>query len=70
MWKQIKSTVTTVLVIQCSYGMSFVRRELYNGLNAPNNIKKIFIFNPPNQVEVDSNDQKTEKYLTITDREV
>ena len=43
--------------------MSFVRKELYNGLNIPNNIKKILIFNPPKVKEVDSG-------KNITDTEV
>ena len=54
MWSKIKSSTRVIIVVQCSYGMSFVRKELYNGLNTPNSIKKIFINPPTKQVEVDS----------------
>jgi hypothetical protein len=37
--------VRTVIVVQCKYGMEFVK-QLYNGLNTPTNIKRIFVCPP------------------------
>ena len=45
MMKYIRSTVRTVIVVQCKYGMEFVK-QLYNGLNTPTNIKRIFVCPP------------------------
>ena len=59
LWKNINASVRTVIVVQCQFGLSFIR-DLYNGLNTPTNIKRIFILLPPdnNQVEVRGYDEK------------
>ena len=46
MMKMIRSTVRTVMVVQCKFGMDFVK-QFYNGLNVPSNVKRIFVFIPP-----------------------